>query len=205
MPAPKAKPIININILFPQGIPQKLPIKFLKWLLSYGRFMAVAVEIVVVATFVVRFKLDSDLANLNDQINHQVPYIESLSTDEAKIRQTQFKIATVKKFYDSDPDLGGILTSISSQMTPGTRLSTVNIDTTDKQAGLQFRFNGIASSSNDLSILLAGLKQVKIFKDITLSNISYDQGQLTFSISGGLKNQPWKNKTSQNTAGILPL
>lgn len=190
MPAPKAKPVININILFPQGIPQKLPIKFLKWLLSYGRFMAIAVEIIVVATFVIRFKLDADLNNINDQINHQVPYIQSLSEDEAKVRQLQFKISTVKRLYDSNPDINSILSAIASQMTSGTKLSTINIDATDKQAGLQFRVNGVSSSPNDLSILLAGLKQVKLFKDIALANISYDQGQLNFSISGGVKTQP---------------
>jgi Tfp pilus assembly protein PilN len=182
--APKGKVSgININLLLPQGSAQKLPVKFLKWLVSYGRFIAIVVEIIVVATFVVRFKLDADLASLKDQINHQVPFIEDKAQDEARIRQFQFKLATIKKTHAAAPDWKSVLENISQQMPSSTKLTTINLD---KSSGstLLFKVSGRSSTSNDLSVLLAGLKQAKSFRNITLTNINFDAGQIVFSISG---------------------
>ena len=55
---------IKLNLLHTQGLPEKLPVKFLKWLVNYGRYIVVLVEIIVLVAFVARFKLDADLAEI---------------------------------------------------------------------------------------------------------------------------------------------
>src|SRR5438270_3459420 len=99
MPNPVQKVFakINLNLLYPQGIPEQLPLRFLKWLISYGRFIAVAVEILVLATFIARFKLDADLSDIKQKIKDQAPYIQALSIDEAIIKETQLRLSTIKK------------------------------------------------------------------------------------------------------------
>lgn len=185
MANPVSKINLNLNILFPQGTPQKLPIKFLKWLLSYGRFIALVVEAVVIVTFVARFKLDADLASLKDKINAQVPFIQSLSQDEAQIKQTQLKLTQIRTVYASEPNWQSILTEISNQLPAGVTLSVINLDHT--QPVLAFRVNGQASSNSDLATFIAGLKQDQTFNNINLTNVTFDSGQLTFTITGEAK------------------
>src|SRR3989344_9262322 len=105
---------INLNLLYPQGVPEKLPLKFLKWLISYGRYIVVVVEIVVLACFAVRFKLDADLADLKENINSQVPYLESLSVDEALIVQTQQRLSNVQKVVEASSLWNKTFTQIAS-------------------------------------------------------------------------------------------
>ena len=181
---PVYKPNININLMYSQGSFQKLPVKFLKWLVSYGRFMAIGVEVIVVVTFIMRFKLDADLADLKSKINLQLPVIQSHAQDEADIRRFQFKLATISKTYSASPDWNSDLATIAQELPSGIKLTNINLDNTVPSTGVQVRVNGGADSSNDLGIFLAGLKQDKKIKDVTLASISFEEGQIIFSITG---------------------
>lgn len=185
MAAQHPKIRLNLNLLFPQGVPQKLPIRFLKWLTSYGRFIAIVVEAIVIVTFITRFKMDADLADLKDKINKQIPFIESLAQNEAEIKQTQFKLAQIKKVYSSTPDWGGVLSKISQQLPSGVKLSDINLD--HSEANLNFRVTGVSSSNADLATFIGGLKQESSFRDINLTNVNFDSGQIDFAITGGVK------------------
>lgn len=188
MAAQLSKLRISVNLLYPQGVPQHLAVKLLKWLVSYGRYIAIVVEAIVVATFLIRFKYDDDLSNLQTKIAEQVPYIKSLSPDEAQIRKVQFKLATVKSFYQNNPDWQKFFTTFSNLIPSyGVKLSSLSMEHTAKSPIIQFRFSGTASSINDLAILISGLKQEKTFRDIALTNLSFDQSQVTFSLSGATK------------------
>ncbi len=183
-PAQKLLAKISLNLLYPQGIPEKLPLHLLKWLLSYGRFIAVAVEILVLATFAARFKLDADLADVRQKIQQQTPYIQALSLDEGIIKQTQLRLTAIKQAYSADPQWVKVLTELSSQMPSHVQLSSLSLDHPENQNNLEFKLTAQATSSNDLSYFLSTLNTDKKFRDISLTNITVDQGNITFSITG---------------------
>ncbi|MBI2595221.1 hypothetical protein HYW46_00610 [Candidatus Daviesbacteria bacterium] len=185
-PVQKNTPRVNLNLLYPQGIAQKLPIRFLRWLLSYGRFIVVAVEIFVLAAFAFRFKLDADLTNLKEQINEKVPFIESLSADEARIKQTQQRLAIIKNVYAFSGSWQGILSKISAQIPITAKLTSINSEKNDSGV-LQFKLNAQTTNISDVALLLKGLREDKELKDINLSNISFEQGYILFSITGSIK------------------
>ncbi len=186
-PAPNLRQRLKLNLLIPQGIPQKLPIRFLKWLISYGRFIAVLVEIIVIGAFVTRFKLDADLSGIKEKINNQVPYIESLSQDEALIKRTQFKLTTINNIYNDTPAWKNILDKISSLIPPQVKLTSITLDRGANSKSLQFKMNGVAVSNSDLESLIAGLRNESSFKGVSLASISFDQGQITFTITGAIQ------------------
>lgn len=180
---------LNINLLYPQGIMQKLPIRFIKWLISYGRFIVVVVEIFVLATFLYRFKLDADLATLNEKINDSVQYIENLSEDEALIKQTQLRLSIIKKVYSASSAWQNNYTKISAQ-TP-VQVKFTNLSTEKTESGfLQFKIVAQTNNISDVALFLKGLKESKgskgelDFADISLTNISFEQGLIEFNISG---------------------
>lgn len=178
-------PILNLNLLYPQGIPQKLPIKLLKWVLTFGRYIAIGVEIIVLATFAARFKLDADLATIKEDINKQIPFIQNLAETETKIKQLQNKISTIKKTTSASTNWKKFLDQIAAQTPQGVVISNLSLDNSSKP--LQYKIIGTATTNNELSVFVAGLKSEKNLSNVNLATLSYDQGQVAFTITGSTK------------------
>ena len=179
---------LNLNLLFPQGVAQKLPVKFLRWLITYGRFLAIVVEIIVLITFALRFKLDDDLSNVEQKINLQIPYIASLEPNEALIRQTQFKLSRIKTTYSQNVSWHTTLSTIAAQEPQGISVASINLShETAPSEGITFKISGTSPDVTDLAIFLGGLKKEPTFQNINLTSINFNQGQITFTISGETK------------------
>lgn len=179
---------INLNLLHPKEAPAKLPERFLKWLITYGRFIVIFVEVIVVAAFLTRFKLDADLDNLKTEINRDLPYIEGKARDEALIKQTHTKLALIDKIYLNDDKWQEALVDVSAQMPSSIQLIGVLMEEKDDKS-LTFRLNGITLSNSDLGIFLNNIRSLENFSDINLANISFDRQEILFSITG-LKTKP---------------
>lgn len=181
---------LKINLLFPQGVSLKLPVKFLQWLIAYGRFIIIFVEIIVVAVFVARFKYDADLEDLKDKINARLPYLESLAADETSIRKTQLEINTIKNIYNTNPNWSGFFEQLSSRTPKNVTLSNISLERPENSSDLVFRFSASANSNQSISSLIQGLREEPDIKDINLSGIAFEEGAIRFSISGIKTNKP---------------
>lgn len=185
----KSKERLSINLLYPQGTPLKFTVRFLTWLLSYGRFLAIVVELIVVAAFIARFKLDADLSDLKDQNNNQVKFIQSLSQDETLIRQTQFKLSTISKVYNDNPNWSTILSRFNAQIPTGVKIISLSFTHDSNSKATTFRAQGTTDSNLDLAGFIAGLKQDTFFTNIFLSNITVESGLISFTLTGGTKGE----------------
>lgn len=174
---------IDLNLLHPKEIPAKLPERFLKWLISYGRFIVILVEIVVVGAFVTRFKLDADLDGLKIKIKQDLPYIEGRATDEALITQTQNKLALIDKTYQGSDTVSETIIDISSQTPDSIIFTSLLVEEKDEQ-NMNFRINAATQSNLELGIFLNNLKSLENFRDINLASISFDNDQIVFSVTG---------------------
>lgn len=175
---------LKLNLLYPQNEGQKLPLKFLKWLISYGRFIVVIVEVVVLGTFATRFKYDADLASLKEEINSRIPYLEVLSNDEAVIRQTHQRLELIKKTYASSSKWDGILRKISSQTPANVKINNINIVMANPAGVFNFKVTAETNSNSNLAVFLHGLRSEPSFKDVALVSISLDKGTINFTIIG---------------------
>lgn len=182
MPKSTIKPSIRINILKSQSTPEPLTSKFLKWLLSTGRFIIIFVEIVVLVAFVSRFKLDNDLANDKDEINKKIPIIESLRPDERIIRKTQLQLATIKSVRLNPPDYASILTKVALQEPAGVTVNTLSMES---QNGIvTIKIVGSSLQNEDLSAFVEGLKSDDSFTNVNLDSVDVSQQTISFTISG---------------------
>jgi len=87
----------NLNFL-PEDELEKSPAgKFLKWLLGAGRYIVVFTELIVVLTFLARFKLDRELINLHEEISQKQAILASSSDLEKEIRLLQKQLAVIKE------------------------------------------------------------------------------------------------------------
>ncbi len=93
MPAPN----LSVNLLPKDPFLDSLIGKFLVWSLSIGRYLVVFTELIVILSFLSRFKLDRDLTDLNEQIERQKTIIQSYADTEQNFNAAQTKIIAIKQ------------------------------------------------------------------------------------------------------------
>ena len=185
MPKKHLKIGINLDLLKPQSNPEKLAVKVFRWLLSTGRYIFILVEVIVFIAFILRFKLDADLADKKEAIEQQIPYIESLGPYEILIRQTQLKISTILAAKSDFVDYPLVFKKIADQTPLGIKLVSLNMQ---KEVGkITFTMNAEAQNNNDVTSFVQDLKQDSSFSDINLTSIDLDQRTITFTLTGSSK------------------
>ncbi|MBL7150879.1 PilN domain-containing protein [Candidatus Microgenomates bacterium] len=69
--------------------------KFLKWALTFGRWIVIFTELVVILCFLSRFKLDRDLTDLGEKIKQQQAIIVSFGDLEKNVRSLQERLVII--------------------------------------------------------------------------------------------------------------
>ncbi|RJP47240.1 MAG: hypothetical protein C4584_00715 [Armatimonadetes bacterium] len=179
------KTLFKVNLLIIKGEQIKLHLKLLKWILSSGRYIIIIVELIVISAFVARYKLDSDLLNIQEQISEQVPFIKSLENDELLIRQTQFQLNTIRQIKNEAPDFARILSTIAKLTPRNTQLINIGINRTENIGKTNLSISGRTVSNLELSAFINALEEEPIFTEVTLTNISFE-GQTVFTITAAL-------------------
>ncbi len=187
MPKTKDQLSINIDLLKPQDNQERLLVKITHWLLSTGRYIIIAVEFIVLAAFISRFKLDADLSTNKEAIEEQIPFIKSQKSDELLIRQTQLQLATIRNIRQSSPDFTLVLQKIAAQTPQNVTITTINLEAATGNFNL--KITGQSLSNNGLSVFVSSLKKEKAFSDINLANVGLDQEIVNFSITGFVNQQ----------------
>lgn len=182
--SPTFKPF-QINLLIRKGEQVKLYERLLKWLLSSGRFIVVLVELITIGAFVTRYKLDAELADLQDQIKEKVPYIESLKVDETLIRQTQFQLSTIKQTRNESPDFVQTVSKIATLTPKNIKITNITLDRAQSFPNTLFVISGATPSNIELSVFISALQKDPSFAEVTLTNISFE-GQTVFTLTGSL-------------------
>ena len=173
---------IHLNLLHPLGSRESIVTRFIRWLLSSGRYIVIVVEAIVLIAFLSRFKFDADLQNTNEAIEAQLPFIQSLSADEALIRRTQLQLTTIKDIRLNSPNLVNILNQISKQTPQGVKLTLVNFSS--KVGTVEVKITGESFSHVDITAFFNNLKTDPNFKDLNVTGIGLNKGVVIFAITG---------------------
>lgn len=181
MPKDSPKLKIHLDLLHPQSNPEKLPVKFVRWLLSSGRYILIFVEAIVLLAFISRFKLDTDLSERKDAIEQQIPYLESLKPYEILIRQTQLKLSTIGNIKTTAANYPLILKKIAAQTPSGVKLISLNL--TKDTGGVNIQINATSQNNNDLTSFIAGLKGDQTFSGVSVASVSLEKGLINFTVS----------------------
>lgn len=92
------KPLkLKINLLPKEELEEKALGKFLQWSLTFGRYIIVGTEIIVLLAFFSRFKLDRELTGLHEEISQKEAIIKFNLEFEKKARALQKQLAEIKK------------------------------------------------------------------------------------------------------------
>lgn len=169
---------LKINLL-PKDDLEKKPLgKFFKWMLSYGRYIIISVELVVLTVFFSRFIYDRQLTDLSEAIEQKQAIVASAVSLEQQVRETQSRLQKIQRLESGRLDSVNSLTYLEQLLPADVFLSKIAVN------GKELTFSGKAASNSGFAQLLASLKTSKIFTQIELTEVQKDEvdGSIDFKI-----------------------
>lgn len=174
MPAAK----IDINLLAQADINTRPLSKFLRWSLTYGRYIIIGTQIIVLLAFFSRFKLDQELSDLHTKIDEKVNIIETLSPIEQNTRKLQNKIQILANLESSRSLYLQIIKDLAKETANEIVIGQLIFNQN------QLLINGKSGTNVAFSNLLSFLRKNDSFSQITLEEVSRNKDDsLSFKIS----------------------
>lgn len=181
MPKETALPS-GIQLLPEEQLREEPLSQFLKWALTFGRYIVVFTEGIVLIVFLSRFWLDSQIIDLKQVITSKAQIVQSAQNFEKEFLVVQAKMQEVKslqtELFSASPYFSIVEQSIPQQATL-TKL-TINPDGVIIQ--------GKTSSYDAVTAFVQALKNKEEFVEVKLSSLSREQleesgeGAITFTI-----------------------
>lgn len=163
-----ARPIPKFTInLLPSFQFEKKPLgKLLKWALTFGRYIVIFTELIVLSAFFSRFYFDARLTDLHESIAEKQAIIESAKDLEQKIKILKRNLSLIKNLEEKEEPYPAILKSLAGIMPEDVVLENVNFNPGE------ISFSASAYSISGLNTFLKNLKSSQKFIAVSLVSIS---------------------------------
>lgn len=175
MPVQKKK--TSINLLIKEKPQENLSGQFLNWALTYGRYIIIIIQIIVLSVFFMRFKLDRDHADLKEAVSQKQALVQSLSDLENEINRVQKRISDISLIFTDQDTFVKILTFLEMNTPSDTVFSVISYD--------QQTLKVVATASNlrSFNYLLRKLQDNNLFADISLEDLQRRaDGKVVFKV-----------------------
>ncbi len=175
--AEKKEKLLNIN-LAPKPFWEKGIIgDFLKWAISWGRYIVVLTEFAVLLVFLSRFWLDRQVSDLHDEIKQKQAIVVSEAVFEKDFRTLQKRLEIVKQISAEETDLSAFLPELIKVVPQEVVLKSLRYN-----AG-RLSLDAEVVSENGLATFLAQLKEIKTLKGVTVDTFSRPKEKPVFNLT----------------------
>jgi Tfp pilus assembly protein PilN len=169
----------------PQEDWEKTPFgKFLKWVLTVGRWIVIITQLIVILAFLARFKLDRDLTDLNEKVKQQQAIINTSSEFEKEFRFLQKRLSTAEELRKTQLETDQVLNELASLTPVNVYLSDLNV------TGKDVTLTATAFNEEGLTTFLDNLKNSTQFTKLTIPKVRSDPERgvgLNFELKSELK------------------
>lgn len=155
----------NINLVIKDDLGDTLSGQLLTWALTYGRYIIIMTQIVVLSVFFLRFKLDRDHNDLKEAVAQKQALIQSVSDLEKEVRYVQGKIVLIKTTIQNQDIPVRILKFLSENSPSDVSLASLNISDN------KISFSATAKSLRSFSALTYYLQKDNKLDEVTLEDI----------------------------------
>lgn len=156
----------NLNLLPQNELDKSSFGRFLKWALTFGRYIIIFTELIVILAFLSRFKLDRDLLKLTEEIKQKQTIINSYAELEKKITQVHRQLDFISKTESNSINITLLLNNLSA-ITPA--------DLVFEELSLKndtIAIKGRSLSKNGINTFLNQFKSNDYFSQINLESIT---------------------------------
>ena len=158
--------------------------RIVTWAVTYGRYIMIGTEIVVLLAFISRFSLDRKLTDLNDEVSQKQAIIDANQQFETDFRTLQDKLAKVQTLLNATPVATNALSTIQTLLPTDVHLDTLDI------SGERVIGNVVANTTTGFSQLVANLQAASIFSQVEIGDVSRNPtAGIQFTFTGTLAKQ----------------
>lgn len=161
---------LAVNLIPKEETRRKSWEKFLKWVLTYGRYIIIGTEVILLTIFAIRFKFDRELGDLSDATKSKQVLIESFGNLELETHYLQTHLSNIKTLQKQEPNSTRILDSLALLTPQDVVFSQLGVSSSDITLG------ATAYSLEGFAAFLEGLKRSPKFENISLDKLN--QGRL---------------------------
>lgn len=160
-----AQQSVAVNLLPRDAFSESFIGKLLLWALSIGRYIVVFTELIVIVSFLSRFKLDRDLTDLNSSIDQQLAVVKSYGDLEPTIRRVQTKTRLIRELTDvTQPH--EVVNLVSTMLPVDVRLTKLSVYSD------RLELSGISLSAQGFAVFVHGLQQQSTFWGLQVVKIA---------------------------------
>jgi hypothetical protein len=159
---------ITINLLGDSDMEHTPVGRIVNWAVTYGRYIMIGTEIVVLLAFISRFSLDRKLTDLKEEVTQKQDIIEANLPFEKDVRSLQDKLAKIKTLIASPTRPLNALTIFQTLLPQGVYLSSYDL-TKDK-----LMIQATAGSTQAFAQFMTNLQSSKYLTAIDIGDIKRD-------------------------------
>jgi len=156
---------IRINLLGSQDLEHTPWGRFVSWATTYGRYIMITTEIVVLLAFISRFSLDRKNTDLTEELSQKQAIIEANVTFEREIKSLQANLATAKKLITDQTKPIELVNLIEAMLPPDVYLTSLEISQT------KLTLKATAGTTQGFAQFLSNLSAVKQTENVLLGDI----------------------------------
>lgn len=157
---------ISINLLGTQDLEHTPWGRIVTWATTYGRYIMITTEIVVLLAFISRFSLDRKLTDLTEEVTQKQAIIEANLDLEKSIKSLQTNINAIKKLQSNQEKPIQIMTSMETLLPQDVYLTSFELSPT------KVSLAAIANSTEGFSQFLANAQASSLLHNVTLGDIN---------------------------------
>lgn len=159
---------ISINLLGDSEMEHTPLGRIVSWAVTYGRYIMIGTEIVVLLAFISRFSLDRKLTDLKEEVSQKQDIIEANLPFENEVRSLQDKLTKIKSLVVQPVDPLGTLTLFQTLLPQGVYLQSYNMSN-DK-----LTVQATAGSTNSFAQFMSNLQSSKNLTEVNIGDIQRD-------------------------------
>jgi len=156
---------VAINLIGEEEMEHTPAGRIVSWAVTYGRYIMIGTEIVVLLAFISRFSLDRKLTDLNDEISQKQDIIQANADFEQQFRNVQSQLTKIKELSGKPNPMLEALSTIQQILPADVRLDSLDI------APDKLTANAIAGSSDGFSAFISNLQSTGVFKNVDIGDI----------------------------------
>jgi Tfp pilus assembly protein PilN len=157
---------VSINLIGNQDLEHTPWGRIVLWATTYGRYIMITTEIIVLLAFISRFSLDRKLTDLNEEIGQKQTIIEANSTFEKEVKSLQVNINSTQKVMNTQDLPVNLAILFESLLPPDVYLTSADLSLGGVSVDV------IAGSIGGFSQFIANLESSKFLKNVTLGDVT---------------------------------
>ena len=159
---------ISINLLGDSDMDHTPVGRIVGWAVTYGRYIMIGTEIVVLLAFISRFSLDRKLTDLKEEVTQKQDIIEANLSFEKDIRELQDKLEKIKVLINQPVNPYTAVSLFQTILPQGVYLKSYDLNKNT------LTIQAVAGSTDAFSQFMRNLQSSKYLTGIDIGDISRD-------------------------------